>query len=295
MEWGGRRRRRGQGRVGAVVIIALVSAVPELVDTAPEARIRPPAVLEPEDVYPNPMRTALELEVRYQPRPSAPVLAGRVALTFDTEIPNGGEAQQTVNEVLDVLRQANVRATFFVVGTWARANGDVLRRMADDGHEIANHSFDHRPYAGRRVGDLQGDLDSVAALVAAETGAAIAPLFRPPYGCLDATAARVVEAAGYALAGWTAAGADARGDTAGPLEVVREIERDLAPGAVILLHTNRWITAAALPLLLDAVGDQGLDVVPLSELIAADEDARTEVARRAVRRCGRVGRLVAAL
>ena len=278
--------RGGATVAAAALTVALTTAMPR----EPFPAI-PRPLLEVEGRYPGPLRTALELErayVRVEPAAPEPVAVPgeRIALTFDTEIPRGSEARRTVNEILDVLRDEGARATFFVVGTWARANADVLRRMVAEGHEIAHHSLDHRPFAGRAAADIGRDLDAVAELVERETGTSIAPIFRPPYGCVDATAARLVRERGYALVGWTAAGRDAHGHTAGPLEIVEELERDFHPGAVVLLHTNRWITAAALPLIVERARDQGLAPVTLSELLDQDESLRSDLARRATRPCG---------
>ena len=246
---------------GALLVVLVFPSVPETMLPPREDLVpRPRRLLDAELSYPSPPRTTLEIETVYEAG-AGKVDAGRgsrgvIALTFDTEIPRGSEARQTVNEILDVLRRAEVHATFFVVGTWARANVDVLRRIASEGHELANHSFDHRAFAGRRTSDLRSDLAKVAALVEQETGKPIAPLFRPPYGCLDAAAALLVDEQGYGLVGWTAAGRDAEGSTESPREVVEEISGDLGHGAVVLLHTNRWITAAALPGILQAAQER---------------------------------------
>jgi len=292
MERGGRHRARC-GRVAAGGLIALFTlAVPRVTETKLSVP-PPPPLLEAENLYPSPLRTALELESSYPLRravaraePAAAPSRGAVALTFDTEIPRSGEARQTVNEILDVLRDERVHATFFVVGTWARANTEALRRIAAEGHEIANHSFDHRPFARRGEADLRLDLGRVAQLVESETGRPIAPLFRPPYGCTDTRAAKLVQREGYAMIGWTAAGADAQGATASPIEVVEMLERDLEPGAVVLLHTNRWITAAALPHLLREIRERELEPLPLSDMLARPDVSRAELERRATRPCG---------
>jgi peptidoglycan-N-acetylglucosamine deacetylase len=279
--------QRGGAVVGGMVVL-LTLALPGIPETrlyVPDAFDLAPPLLEAEGRYPSPLRTALEAEPRYLSRDAEPAPAA-IALTFDTEIPRGGEARQTVNEILDVLAAAKVHATFFVVGTWARANLEVLRRIADEGHEIANHSFDHRRFARRRAADVHLDLARVAELVERETGRSIAPLFRPPYGCVDATAARAARQAGYALVGWTAAGADAAGATETPRQVVAAVEGDLAPGAVVLLHTNRWITAAALPDILAAARARNLDPVPLSAMLQRQAVSHAELERRASRPCG---------
>jgi peptidoglycan/xylan/chitin deacetylase (PgdA/CDA1 family) len=219
---------------------------------------------------------------------SGAVVPPLVALTFDTEIPYGVEAHETLSSVLDTLRAAAVRATFFVVGDWARANPGMLRRMAVDGHEIANHSASHTRFAGRSPAELAAELGAVAAIVKRQTGGAVAPFFRPPYGCIDAAAATVVRAHGYRLTGWTASGQDARSSTRSPDHVVRAVATHLGPAAVVLLHTHRSVTATALPAILQLVADRGLTFAPLSTLVDTHPPTAARLDARVVRPCGLV-------
>ena len=220
----------------------------------------------------------------------APASTGRwqpVALTFDTEIPHGAEAHWTLANVLDVLQLAGVRATFFVVGRWARANPELLRRLVTEGHEVANHSLTHRRFtAGRPADELRDELDTVAEIVRRETGAEIAPLFRPPYGCIDERAAGLAREQGYRLIGWTASGGDARSTTTNPADVVATVDTYLRHGGIILLHTNRWLTAAALPEILVRLRARRLLPVTVSELLALESSSADLRLASALRVCG---------
>lgn len=235
-------------------------------------------VLQPEGDYPNPAPADGPGALRDTGRPA-------IALTFDTEIPHGEEARRTLNDVLDTLQDAGVRATFFVVGYWARANPHVLQRLVAEGHEVANHSFTHRSFSHRPPEELGAELHRVADLVLRETGAPIAPLFRPPYGCIDELTARVARDNGYQLTGWTASGSDARGATRTGEEVVAAVRRNLRHGEVVLLHTNRWITAAALPEILRIIEARGLEAVSVSELLRRSPSTAVRIARGALRNC----------
>ncbi len=217
---------------------------------------------------------------RYQQPPSH---FGRVthppyiAVTFDTEIPNGREAHRTLDAVLRILRDYQVHSTFFVVGSWARANPEPLRRMVEAGHEVANHSLTHAPFENRSPRELRDELHEVADIVLRETGTPIAPLFRPPYGCIDEPAAQLAERYGYQLAGWTASGQDALSRTHDAKEVVAQVQRNLGPGAVILLHTNRWVTAEALPTILRIIEESGWQAVTVSDLLRRDPTVATRL------------------
>ncbi|MFQ5664957.1 MAG: polysaccharide deacetylase family protein [Candidatus Binatia bacterium] len=230
----------------------------------------------------------------YAAPPPRNIEAPAVALTFDTEIPHGEEASHTLTTVLDTLRDAGVRSTFFVVGWWARANPNMLRRMIAEGHEVASHSFTHQRFENRSVSELRTELQQVADVVLRETGSPIAPLFRPPYGCIDASAVRLLQQDGYRLAGWTASGRDARSKTRTPREVVAAVRAGLRRGGVLLLHTNHWITAAALPEILHLIDARGWKAVTVSELLRRNPATATRLARSGLRDCTLRPRRVAA-
>ena len=310
-------RRRGnliRHRLGRLFLLALI--IPFVLGVrrigAPDAMPRasaPPHRLEIERAY-DPhgavALSSLDIETSYRGRQSfsaepqpeeaiaRPALAVAqtelparyVALTFDTEIPNGGEARQTLIQVLDILKQARVRATFFIVGRWAQANPDLLRRMVAEHQEVASHSFSHRPFAQRPLRELSAELSKLENLVRRETGVPLSLLFRPPYGCIGGNAAQLVRQRGYHLVGWDISGQDARSETTSALEVVAAVKRDLHPGGTILLHTNRWITAAALPEILRLLDRQGLDPVQVTQLLQRQPMLARDLSRGAQRQCG---------
>jgi peptidoglycan/xylan/chitin deacetylase (PgdA/CDA1 family) len=217
-------------------------------------------LLAVEDAYPSVSTALRSLAPRVHPRQA-------LALTFDTESPHGQEAQRTLVRVLDELHEAGVRATFFVVGWWARDNVDMLRRIVAEGHEVANHTWTHRRFMQRPPAALDSELRAVADIVLRETGKPIAPFFRPPYGCIDEHATRLAQGDGYHVVGWTANGADAQHATRTPQQVLAALLAHLEAGNVVLLHTNHWITAEALPSILQAIELHDLDALPLSELV----------------------------
>ncbi|GIW41761.1 MAG: hypothetical protein KatS3mg076_2338 [Candidatus Binatia bacterium] len=210
---------------------------------------------------------------------------GIVALTFDTEIPNGQEAHETLASVLDTLREAGVRATFFVVGAWARANPSWLRQMEAQGHEIANHSFSHRPFSGRSEEEITHELGWVDEAVRSATGRLPTRLFRPPYGCIDEVAYAVVADQGYEVVGWSVSGEDASRKTETAEEVLASLGK-VRSGDIILLHTNRRVTAQALPRILEELASRGLEAVRVTELLAAREGGVPDRSKKGLRRCG---------
>jgi len=193
----------------------------------------------------------------------------RAALTFDD-----GPGRSTP-EVLDALSSEGVRATFFVLGRQAERHPDLVRRIAEDGHEIGNHGYDHGILVFRGGAHVADQLSRTEAAVRRAAGeSAMRPLFRAPHGYRGPATARAAAGMGYRVASWT------RGvfDSAEPgVEVIAErASRALAPGAVILLHDadgwaperSRAQTAAAIPAICRAARRRGIELVPLGELVA---------------------------
>ncbi len=206
-----------------------------------------------------------------QVRRLAPGLAGRgrpdhVALTFDD-----GPAAESTPEFLDVLRQAGVHATFFMVGSRLARERSVGRAVADAGHEVAVHGFDHRYLLGRPPWQVYDDLARCRDLVAEVTG--VPPRwFRPPYGVLTGDAAVCAAALGMRPVLWTAWGRDWTAQ-ASPLSVEQTIAPGIEGGATLLLHDTDHFAApgscgsalGALPGVIDRARALGYRVGPLRD------------------------------
>lgn len=200
---------------------------------------------------------------------------GSVALTFDD-----GPRDPFTSQILDVLKQEGVKATFFVLGENAVRHPGLVARMAAEGHRVANHGFDHDilMWAGAGAARMQLRLTDQALRQAGAGDPA--PLFRPPHGWLSPTAHRAVTAAGYRVTGWT------KGvwDTASPgvEKIVSRTAEVLKPGSILLLHDgwrgnqeeDRSQTVAALPAIIREGRARGLSFVTVEELIAEAESGR---------------------
>jgi peptidoglycan/xylan/chitin deacetylase (PgdA/CDA1 family) len=209
-----------------------------------------------------PLATFVPVGKRLTPGLNGRGRAGHVALTFD----DGPDAQSTPR-FLDALKALDVKATFFLLGEMCERYPDVARRLVDEGHEVAVHSWDHRNHLrnlpGRRTSD---QLSRTAEIIEAQTG--VRPeYFRPPYGAL--TAADLVAAKGLGLRTvlWTAWGQDWQRDLT-PGDVLGEVLRGDLDGGTVLLHDSdctsepgSWrATLGALPQLVGTLRARGLEV-----------------------------------
>jgi peptidoglycan/xylan/chitin deacetylase (PgdA/CDA1 family) len=182
-----------------------------------------------------------------------------VALTFD----DGPHAEGTP-AALAALERAGATATFFLVGEQVRRNPALAREIAAAGHAIALHGFRHRNQLRLSGAAVRSDLQRGAAAI--EEATEVSPsIYRPPYGIFSPAGLGAVRGAGYAPWLWSRWGRDWRAD-ATPEGIAARATEDLGPGDVVLLHDadhysaggSHRRTAAALPLILEAVNRRGL-------------------------------------
>lgn len=161
-----------------------------------------------------------------------------VALTFDAGADTGYGA-----EILDLLRDEGILATFGMTGVWAQANPDLVQRMAAEGHQIINHTWDHPSLTGANTGqprlspeELARQLADTEAFVFDITGGyQMRPYFRPPFGDYDADALAALYANGYALSiMWTCDSQAWRGWSA--QEIVDYCTTNIRPHEILLMH-----------------------------------------------------------
>jgi len=195
--------------------------------------------------------------------------AGRpwVALTLDA-----GASADPVPGMLATLREHHVRLTFFLTGKWIEDNPELTRQIIADGHEIANHSFNHPDL--RKLSDdaIRKELvDTEALLDETAGGASMRPFFRPPFGAYDTRVLRLVEAEGYVPIYWTFDSLDSVGEPKTADFLLDRITNHLPPeqlrGAIILAHCGSQPTADALPRILDRFAEMGIEVKKLSEVL----------------------------
>jgi cellulose synthase/poly-beta-1,6-N-acetylglucosamine synthase-like glycosyltransferase/peptidoglycan/xylan/chitin deacetylase (PgdA/CDA1 family)/spore germination protein YaaH len=199
----------------------------------------------------------------------------QVAITFDD-----GPDPRWTPKILDILKAANVKATFFVVGVNAERYPDLVRRMVSEGHEIGNHTYYHPNLALCWPEHIRLELNATQLLLETITGRATT-LFRPPYAADtgptdlgELTPLKIAEDLNYLVVlenidpqDWAKPGADI---------ILRRIKQQRHDGSVILLHDaggDRSQTVDALPRILDWLHTRGDTVVPLSTLLGTTRDA----------------------
>ena len=194
----------------------------------------------------------------------------RAALTFDD-----GPGPSTP-DVLDALAREGVRATFFVLGRQVDRHPDIVRRMVAEGHQLANHGYDHGILIFRGARHVRDQLLRTQRAVERAVGAdATSRVFRAPHGFRGPATALGSRHAGYRMAAWTTGVFDSA--EPGAAVIARRASQALAPGTILLLHdADGWApgrprqqTADALPEICRSARARDLELVTLDELVGS--------------------------
>ncbi len=246
---------------------AMPSPTPEpTAAPAPTATIPPPptATLAPTATIPPPPPAADVITIR-----RADTTEKIVALTFDA-----GSDRGYAEEILDTLKANGIHATFGMTGVWAEQNPDLVRRMADEGHQLINHTWDHASWTGNSTGEppltsaeRASQLTRAADAVEQAAGYDMRPYFRPPYGDYDDSVPADLLANGYSVnVLWTVDSLGWKGLSAS--EIVRRVVDGTVPGAIHLFHVGAASAdAEALPEIISELRGEGYRFVTIQQMV----------------------------
>lgn len=171
-----------------------------------------------------------------------------ILLTFD----DYGTGEE-VHGILDILRDKNAKAMFFVQGDWADKCPELVRAIVDAGHVLGNHTATHKILRGQ-------DAETITAEI---TGGPKSVWFRPPQGRYDNRVRTIAHRLGQAICYWTIDSRDWNGTS---VEDMRHtILSELHPGAVVLFHMHGAYTRDLLPDLIDDIRHKGYTLTPFTE------------------------------
>ena len=187
-----------------------------------------------------------------------------IALTFDD-----GPSSRATPKILDILKENDVKATFFVCGKFIEENKDILKREADEGHLIGNHTYTHAKGTITDIEKINTELVRTDNLISEYTGKSV-DYFRPPFGFENWRFLTEAELLDYTIVLWT-------------LDVGdwdrKKIEKDITSkilkltrnGTIILLHdggVSREALIDALPVIIKGLKKKGYKFVTVDEMIA---------------------------
>lgn len=186
-----------------------------------------------------------------------------IAMTFD----DGPHATLTPR-LLDILKERGIKATFFLVGQNVAEYPKIAKRIVEEGHEVASHSWSHPLLSKMSDAAVKDQLQRTQDAILKATGVAPTTL-RPPYGGFTERQRRWCNGEfGYKIILWDVDPLDWKVRNAAHVE--REILQRTKPGSIILSHDIHKTTVDAMPSTLDALLARGFKFVTVSELIAMD-------------------------
>ncbi|MEA5418606.1 polysaccharide deacetylase family protein [Spirulina sp. CCNP1310] len=198
---------------------------------------------------------------------SVPLPSGRkvIALTFDD-----GPLDPYTNDILYILENNDVKATFFLIGRSVQAFPNRAKHIQMKGHALANHSWSH-PYAQQSPAGAAAQIDNTDTWIKQTTG--FTPtLFRPPGGILNNGMAGYAAQKGQVVVMWSA---DSKDYYASAPNIIKRVMAEASPGGIVLFHDgggNRSQTVLALPFIIKQLREQGYEFVTVPELLKLYEE-----------------------
>ena len=186
-----------------------------------------------------------------------------VYLTFDAGYENGN-----VEKILDILKEENVSGAFFILGNLIQRNPDLVRRMADEGNLVCNHTNHHKDMTKfDTVEEFGKELSSLEELYYQSTGKEMSKYYRPPEGKFDERSLQFASSLGYKTIFWSLAYADWDNQNQPSAEYAKEkILSRIHNGAVILLHPTSKTNALILKDVIQSLKKMGYRFGTLDEL-----------------------------
>ncbi|RKZ24538.1 hypothetical protein DRQ20_06925 [bacterium] len=235
----------------------------------------------------------VSLNIEHHTRPIPPPFPitrgkrGMCALTFD-----GDYHANLADDILRILREKNVKATFFLTGRFMKLYPEVVKRIVEEGHEVGNHTTHHphltefektrrqKTLPGVTPGFLYDELYETERIFMKLTGKPIARLWRAPYGEENREIVNWTRRLGYWEIRWTYDTIDWLDDTLSPKYMTSKemleflLSRDLS-GSIILMHVGslrkKDFPTEMLPELIDSLRARGIEPVPVSTLLGLEE------------------------
>ena len=182
-----------------------------------------------------------------------------ISVTFDASW--GGD--KTL-KILDLLDEYDAKATFFLVGIWVDKYPELVKAIAERGHEIGNHSDSHAHFTQITDSKIRQELDACSDKIEALTG--MRPtLFRPPYGDYNSKVITVVRDEGYEAVQWSIDSLDWK--NRGVSDLVKRATSNVQPGDIILFHNDSEYIVEALPAILKHYQAQGFQMIPAKDIL----------------------------
>ena len=183
----------------------------------------------------------------------------QIAISFDAAW--GADKTQ---EIIDILQEYNVTATFFLVGFWVDEHEDMVKAINDAGLEIGTHSESHPDMVKLSREQMKSELESSMSKISAITGKEVS-LFRAPFGSYNNALLETAESLNLKTIQWDVDSLDWKGLSAG--DITSRVVNSAKSGSIILMHNNADNVTSALRMVLDNLLKKEYKITSIGELV----------------------------
>ncbi len=184
----------------------------------------------------------------------------KIAITFDD-----GPHPEHTPAILKILKEHNVKATFFFVGERVDEHLEIMKQAIEEGHIVGNHSWSHGFWFDlKSAHNMQVEINKANHIVQQHTGL-LPHLFRPPYGVTNPNLAKAIKNTNMVTVGWSLRSMDTvlKSEEA----LLNRVTKKVKGGDIVLFHDTQAGTVSALEGFIKHCQLKGLDIVPLDKLI----------------------------
>ena len=186
----------------------------------------------------------------------------KVAVTF-----NCAWGAEDIPEILAILEKYEAKATFFILGQWAKENPSAVKMIAEAGHEIGSHSNTHPDMAKISIEKAREEILRSCEYIE-KAGGGKPKLFRAPSGSYSGELIKNASEMGFTTIQWDVDSRDWKDKTAG--EMVESVTKNVGKGSIILFHSGKKNTLEALPQILEILKNGGYEFIKISDLIYSE-------------------------
>lgn len=175
---------------------------------------------------------------------------------------------QDIPQILDILEQKQVKATFFIVGDWCDRYPNRVKEIFESGHEIANHSDTHADMTKLSKDDIKKEIENCSKKLEGITKQKV-QLFRCPSGAYNDLVINTIKDLGYYPIQWSLDTLDWKDTT--PQQMIDRVVPNLTYGDILLLHNDTKYTKDAIGMIIDSIKEKGYKFKKVGELIHKDK------------------------
>ncbi|HPT79045.1 MAG TPA: polysaccharide deacetylase family protein [Candidatus Atribacteria bacterium] len=171
-----------------------------------------------------------------------------------------------VPQLLKIFSEEGIKITFFIGGEWAKDNPELLKQIADEGHEIGNHGYGHKHHSKLDLDENIAEIQKAEDIIKSITGVKTS-LFAPPYGDYSKTTLLAANSLGYKTIMWSIDTIDWRRD--GVDKIIGRVIKNPQKGDLVLMHPTAD-TVTALPIIIQKLKHMGFEITTVSNTIKSD-------------------------